>query len=147
MLKDTLQSDMISAMKAKDEVKVRTIRLIKAAILKYETSGADMIVDDAKVIDLIKKEVKQRNDSITQFEAGGRGDLAAVEKAELEVLKQYLPPEMSVEQVTEEVSAILTSINATTKADMGRAMGAVMASMKGRADGTIVRQVVDSLLQ
>ncbi len=147
MLKEQLQKDLIEAMKAHDEVRVRTVRMVKAAIIKYETSGENMVVDDTKVIDLIKKEVKQREDSVEQFEKGGRQDLVQAEKAEIKVLREYLPAEMPYEKVCDEVKEIISEIDATSKADMGKVMGLAMGKLRGRADGSMVRKAVEGLLK
>ncbi|MDP4008105.1 MAG: GatB/YqeY domain-containing protein [Candidatus Peregrinibacteria bacterium] len=146
MLKDTIQSDMINAMKARDEVTVRTLRMVKASIMKYETSAENMVADDAKVIGILKKELKQRQDSIQQFEAGGREDLAISEREELAVLERYLPEEMPREQVIEVAKAVIAQFNATSKADFGKVMGPLMGKLNGQVDGSVVKEVLEELL-
>ena len=91
MLKEQLQKDLIAAMKAKDDATVRTLRMVKTAIMRYETSGADMVADDERIISIFKKERAQRQDSIEQFEKGNREDLASAEKEEIEVIDRKLP--------------------------------------------------------
>ncbi len=146
MLKEQIQADMISAMKAKDEAAVRTLRMVKTAIMKYETSGEDKEADDAQVISIIKKELKQRKDSIAQFEAGGRDDLAASEKEEVPVLEKYLPEELPREQVVAAVKEVIEQVGAESKADFGKVMGPAMGKLKGQVDGAVVKEVVEELL-
>ena len=146
MLKEQLQQDLITAMKAKDEVTVRTLRMVKTAIMKHETSGEGVEADDVKIIGIIKKELKQRKESISQFEAGGRDDLAASEKEEVQVLERYLPEEMPREQVVEVMKEIIGSVGATSKADFGKVMGAAMGILNGQVDGSVVKEVAEELL-
>ena len=146
MLKEQINQDLIVAMKAKDEATVRTLRMVKTAIMKYETSGEAVEIDDAKVISIIKKELKQRKDSIEQFEKGGREDLAASEKEEVPVLEKYLPEELPRDQVVAAVQEVIDQVGATSKADFGRVMGPAMGKLKGRVDGLIVKEVVEELL-
>jgi uncharacterized protein len=146
MLKEQIQADLTDAMRAKDEVTMRTLRMVKTAIMKYETSGEGLEADDAKIISILKKELKQRKDSITQFEAGGREDLAASEKEEVPVLEKYLPEEMPREQVVVAIKEVIEQVGATSKADFGKVMGPAMGKLKGQADGALVKEVVEELL-
>lgn len=146
MLKDQLQQDLLEAMKAKDDATVRTLRMVKTAIMKYETSGEGVEADDEKVISIIKKELKQRKDSIEQFEKGGREDLAASEKEEVPVLEKYLPEELPREQVIAAVQEVIDQVGATSKADFGKVMGPAMGKLKGQVDGSVVKEVVEELL-
>ena len=146
MLKEQIQADLTDAMRAKDEVTMRTLRMVKTAIMKYETSGEGLEADDAKIISILKKELKQRKDSITQFEAGGREDLAASEKEEVPVLEKYLPEEMPREQVVVAIKEGIEQVGATSKADFGKVMGPAMGKLKGQADGALVKEVVEELL-
>ncbi|MBT6068271.1 GatB/YqeY domain-containing protein [Candidatus Peregrinibacteria bacterium] len=141
-----MQADLTDAMRAKDEVTMRTLRMVKTAIMKYETSGEGLEADDAKIISILKKELKQRKDSITQFEAGGREDLAASEKEEVPVLEKYLPEEMPREQVVVAIKEVIEQVGATSKADFGKVMGPAMGKLKGQADGALVKEVVEELL-
>ena len=146
MLKDQIHEDLIAAMKAKDDATMRTLRMVKAGIMKHETSGEGVQADDTKVISIIKKELKQRKDSIEQFEAGGREDLAASEKEEVLVLEKYLPAELPREQVVAAVQAVIDQVGATSKADFGKVMGPVMGKLNGQVDGSVVKEVVEELL-
>lgn len=147
MLKEKIQADLITAMKARDDATVRTLRMVKTAIMRHETSAENMVADDAKIISIFKKERAQREDSIEQFEKGGREDLAKGEREEIEVLKRYLPEEMPYEQVCDEVKKIIAETGASSKADMGKVMGAVMGKLRGQADGSVVRKAVEELLK
>jgi len=146
-LKEQIQADLITSMKAKDEVRTGTLRMVKAAIMKYEVSGENMEATDEVIMDLVKKEVKQRNDAAEGFQQGGNTAMAEKELAEAALLKAYLPEQMSEEQVIEVVKKVLADAGITTKAEMGKAMAAVMPAVKGKADGGMVNRVVASLLQ
>ena len=145
-LKEQLQKDLIESMKSHDEVRTGAIRMIKAAVLKFEVSGEKKVATDEEVLNIIGKEVKQRKDSIEQFKAGGREDLAKVEEAELKVLQTYLPAQMSEEEVLAIAKEVVAATGASSKADIGKVMGALMPKVKGKADGQIVNKVVSSLL-
>lgn len=146
-LKEQINQDLVEAMKAKDEVKVSTLRMVKASVMKFEVSGKEKIEStDEDVMATLKKEAKQRKDSIEQFEKGGREDLAAPERAELAILETYLPEMMGEEQVREVVEATVTEMGATGPQDMGKVMGAAMGKLKGQADGGVVKDMVQKVL-
>ena len=146
-LKNQLQADLIEAMKAKDEVKTSVLRMVKAAILKYEVSGDRKEATDADILNIINKEIKSRKDSVEQFTGGNRMDLADKENAEIKVLEAYMPPQMSEDEVKQVVLEVMNSTGATSKADIGKVMGPVMAKVKGLADGGMVNKIVGSLLK
>ena len=145
-LKEQLQQDLITSMKAKDEVTTGTIRLIKAAILRLETAGEKKVATDEDVIQIIGKEMKQRKDSIEQFEKGNRPELAEKEKLEMAVLEKYLPAQLSEEEIRNIVAEVIASTGATGKSDLGKVMGALMPRTKGKADGGLVNKIVQELL-
>lgn len=146
-LKETLNQNLIAAMKAKEEVKLRTLRMVKAAVMNFEVAGKEKIeAKDEDVLAIIKKEVKKREDSIQQFEQGGRADLATSEREEMEVLKAYLPEMMGEDPLREIVKATVAEMGASGPSDMGKVMGAVMGKVKGQADGAVVRKVVQEVL-
>ncbi len=145
-LKEKLQQDLITSMKAKDEITTGTIRLIKAAILRLETAGEKKIATDEDIIQIMGKEIKQRKDSIEQFEKGNRPELAAKEKLEMAVLEKYLPAQLSEEEIRTIVKEIITSTGATGKSDLGKVMGMLMPRTKGKADGGLVNKIVQELL-
>lgn len=145
-LKEQIQKDMIEAMKAKDEVKVGALRMLKSAVLKFETSGDRKVAEDGDVLAVIGKEVKQRKDAADQFKAGGREDLAEKEEKEAAVLQVYLPAQLSEAEIETLVKEAIAATGATSKKDMGKVMGALMPKVKGKADGGIVNKVVGKLL-
>lgn len=144
-LKDQITEDMKAAMRAKDSERLGTIRLLTAAMKQKEVDER-IELDDAAVIAVIDKMVKQRKDSITAFEQGGRADLAAKEAAELVVLQAYLPARLSAEEVAAEVKAIVTELGAKGPGDMGKVMGAVKAKLAGKADMGQVSAAVKAAL-
>lgn len=147
-LKITLQNDLIEAMKHKDAVKTSAIRMLKAAIMKWEVAGtAKKEATDDVILDLVGKEIKQRKDSIEQFRKGGREDLAIKEEAEIRVLEHYLPAQLSEEEIRNIVQVAIQELSLQGKPEMGRVMGAVMPKVKGKADGSIVRRVVEEALK
>ncbi len=146
-LKQQIQQDMIAAMKAKEEVKVSALRMLKAAVLKFETSGDRKEATDEDILTIIGREVKQRKDAIEGFKTGGRPEMAAQEEAEMVILQAYLPAQMSEEELKKVIQETITDVGATSKADMGKVMGALMPKVKGKADGGLVNKLVGSLLQ
>lgn len=145
-LKQELQQDLITAMKAKDEIRVSALRMVKAAILKFEVSGDRKEATDQDILTIIGKEVKQRKDSIEQFRAGNREDLIGKEEKELAVLQTYLPSQLSEEEITVIVKEVIASTGAKSKTEIGKVMGALMPRVKGRADGALVNKIVNSSL-
>ena len=144
-LKETLSEDMKSAMRAKDSEKLATIRLINAAIKQREVDERIELGDD-QVLSVIEKMIKQRKDSVTQFEAGGRQDLADKEKAEITVLAAYMPAQMSEAEVQAEVAAAVTQAGASGPQDMGKVMAVLKPKLAGRADMTAVSALVKAAL-
>jgi len=144
-IKDRITEDMKSAMRAKDAARLGTIRLLLAA-LKQKEVDERVVLDDAMVIAIVDKLIKQRKDSISQFSAAGRTDLADKETAELAVLEAYLPARLSAEQVASEVAAIVAELDASGPGDMGKVMGAVKARLAGKADMGLVSAAVKQAL-
>jgi uncharacterized protein YqeY len=144
-LKETLSEDMKAAMRAKDSEKLATIRLINAAIKQREVDERIELGDD-QVLSVIEKMIKQRKDSITQFEAGGRQDLADKEKSEITVLAAYMPAQMSEAEVQAEVAAAVTQTAASGPQDMGKVMAVLKPKLAGRADMTAVSALVKAAL-
>ncbi|MFM6986948.1 MAG: GatB/YqeY domain-containing protein [Hydrogenophaga sp.] len=144
-LKQKVNDDVKAAMLAKDTERRDTIRLLTAAIKQKEVDER-IELDDAGVIAVIDKMVKQRKDSIAAFEQGGRADLAAREAAELTVLQAYLPARLSAEEVAAEVKAIVAELGAKGPGDMGKVMGAVKARLAGKADMGQVSAAVKAAL-
>ncbi|MBN2333326.1 MAG: GatB/YqeY domain-containing protein [Deltaproteobacteria bacterium] len=144
-LKEQLTEDMKTAAKAKDKVRLSTIRMVRADIKNKEIALRHELAD-GEIMKLLATLVKQRKESIGQFEKGGRDDLVAKEQAELEVLAAYLPEQLDEAEVEELVKAAIAETGATSKKDMGLVMRTVMARAGGRADGKIVNRLVSSLL-
>lgn len=146
MLTDKIAADMKDAMRAKDAPRLSTLRMLKAAIEYHKIEKKQEALTDADVSSVIKKQIKQRQDSIDGFEKGGRADLVEKEKAELVVLKAYLPEELSLAQIEEVIKATIAELGATTKTDMGKVMKAAQAKLAGRADNRLVSQIVQANL-
>jgi uncharacterized protein YqeY len=144
-LKDRITEDMKTAMRAKDAPRLLTIRGLLAA-LKQKEVDERIVLDDAMVIGIVDKLIKQRRDSITQFGAGGRPDLVDKETAELQVLESYLPQRLSAEQIAAEVAAVVAEVGAAGPGDMGKVMGAVKARLAGKADMALVSAAVKQAL-
>lgn len=140
-----LMDEMKAAMKAREMVKVNAIRGVIAKA-KDVTVNAGKDMTDEAIVQVIAKAVKQREESIAQFETAGRAELAANEKTELEILKVYLPAQLSEEEVAAVVKAAVADLGATSKKDMGRVMKEVMARVKGQADGKLVSKLVGAAL-
>ncbi len=144
-LKEQITEDMKAAMRAKDSGRLATIRLLTAAIKQKEVDER-IDVSDEQVLAIIEKMIKQRKDSISQFEAGGRQDLADIEKAELAILSTYMPAAMSEAEVKAEVAAAVAAVGAAGPQDMGKVMGVLKPKLAGRADMTAVSAMVKAAL-
>ena len=144
-LKDQISEDMKSAMRAKETARLGTIRLLLAAIKQREVDDR-IVLDDAAVIATVEKMIKQRKDSISQFEKAGRDDLVAVESAEMTILQAYLPAQMSDAEVQAAVAAAIASTGATGPQDMGKVIGALKAQLAGKADMGKVSGLVKAAL-
>ena len=136
-LKDQITEDMKTAMRAKDAPRLLTIRGLLAACKQREVDER-IVLDDAAVVAIIDKLVKQRKDSITQFTAGNRHDLVEKEAAELQVLEGYLPQRLGADEIAAQVAAIVTELGASGPGDMGKVMGAVKTRLAGKADMGLV---------
>ncbi len=141
---ERLDSDLKEAMRAKDATTLGVLRMLKSA-LKYtaiEKSGAEAELSDAEAAQVIRKQAKQRQDSIESFEKGGRAELAAKEKKELSILQSYLPQPMTGDELSKVVRETIAEIGATSKAQMGAVMKALQAKVAGRAGGKTLSQEV-----
>ena len=148
-LKEKITSDMKEAMKAGDTLRRDTLRLIDSAIknVEIEKQKRETGLSDEEVLEVLGRAVKQRQDSIRQFEAGGRPDLAENEKVELEIIVPYLPAQLSQAEIALVVDEIFAAAGQVTAADLGKIMGQAMARLKGKADGNVVREIVKSKLE
>ena len=144
-LKTQLTEDMKTAMRAKDQVSLSTIRLINAAIKQFEVDERTE-ADDAKVISILTKMVKQRKDSAKIYIEAGRQDLADKENAEIEILNRYLPQMMSAEEIKTAVEAAVAETGASGMADMGKVMGVLKTRLAGKADMGEVNKILKAAL-
>jgi uncharacterized protein YqeY len=144
-LKDQITEDMKTAMRAKDSERLGTIRLLLAACKQKEVDER-VVLDDAAVVAIVDKLIKQRKDSIEAYEKADRKDLADKEKSELLVLQAYLPQRLSAEEVLAEVKAIVAELGAKGPGDMGKVMGAVKAKLAGKAEMSAVSAAVKAAL-
>jgi hypothetical protein len=132
-LKERLNEDMKAAMRAKDSARLTAIRMLLAAVKQKEVDER-IVVDDAQVVAIVDKLIKQRKDSIEQFGRAGRTDLVDKEKFELDVLSAYLPAQASADEVAAEIDAAIAAVGAAGPQDMGKVMGVLKAKLAGRAD-------------
>ena len=147
-IQERIDSDLKEAMRAKDTTKLAVLRMLKSA-LKYAAiakPGAEAELSDAEATQVIRKQAKQRQDSIESFEKGGRADLAEKEQKELSILNDYLPQAMSPDVVEQTVRDAIAEVGATSKAQMGAVMKAVQAKVAGRVDGKTLSQEVSRQL-
>ena len=144
-LKDQITEDMKSAMRAKETARLGAIRLLLAAIKQREVDER-IVVDDAGIIATVEKMIKQRKDSISQFEKAGRDDLVAIEVGEMTILQAYLPAQLSDAEVEAAVAAAVASTGATGPQDMGKVIGALKAQLAGKADMGKVSGLVKAAL-
>jgi uncharacterized protein YqeY len=145
-LKQQIIADMTAAMKAQDAARTSTLRMVKAAITNREKEGGGELTDE-DVQKLLRSQVKQRRDSVEQFERGGRQELAEKEKAEIAIIETYLPQAASQEEIDQAVAAAIAETGASSMKDMGGVMKAVMAKLAGKnADGKAVSETVKAKL-
>ncbi|SNX28032.1 hypothetical protein SAMN06295945_0351 [Polynucleobacter meluiroseus] len=144
-LKDQISEDMKSAMRAKEVLRLGTIRLLMAAIKQREVDER-IVVDDAGVLAIVEKLIKQRKDSISQFEKAGRDDLVAIEAGEMAILVTYLPEQLADAEVEAAVAAAVAATNATGPQDMGKVIGVLKAQLAGKADMGKVSGLVKAAL-
>ncbi len=148
-LKEKITADLKDAMRSGNTLLRDTLRLIDSAIKnsEIEKKKRETGLSDEEVLEVISRAVKQRQDSIRQFEEGGRADLAEQERAELELLMPYLPAQLSKEAIAEIIADVIAKSGATGVADLGKVMGQAMGRMKGEADGNVVREIVKEMLE
>lgn len=140
-----IESDFITAYKAKEQDRVSVLRMLKTS-LKNKQVELQRDPDEAEVLDLVAKQVKQRQESIDQFKQAGRDELAEKEAIEMAILKDYLPEPLSAEEVERVVDETIANLNAEGMKDMGKVMGAITAAYKGRIDGKALSALVRSKL-
>ncbi len=146
-LEQKVMADMKDAMKSKNEAELRGLRAIKAEIIKAKTEpGAGGEVSSDKEVSLLQKMMKQRRDSLDIYRQQNREDLARKEEEEMAVIEKFLPKQLSPEELTEEIKAVITETGASSPADMGKVMGAANKKLAGRADGKAIAAIVKQLL-
>jgi hypothetical protein len=145
-LEDKISQDYVQAMKARDSFTSSVLSFLRAQIMNVKVDKRLEKVPDEEVISVIKKQAKQRLDSITQFKAGGRTDLAEKEEKELVILKNYLPPEMPAEKLKNIIEEVILASNATSVKDMGRVMKEVLSRTAGHADNQTISALVKERL-
>lgn len=145
MLKEKLMEDLKNSMKEKKVVRKNVIQMVRAAILQIEKDKG-IEVDDNKILEIIAKEVKTRNDSLADFEKGGREDLVKEAKEEISILSEYLPKQLTKEELKEKITKIIEDLGATSMKDMGMVMKEAKAQIGTAADGRSINEVVKELL-
>ncbi len=144
-LKDKLMADLKTAMKEKEKVKKAVITMIRASVKQYEVDNREEI-DDEGIIEIVAKQMKQKKDAIEEFKKGDRPDLVKLTEEEMEILLEYLPKQLSKEEVEAIISETIEEVGAKDPKDMGKVMGALMPKVKGKADGKLVSQIVKDKL-
>ncbi|PZV13461.1 MAG: glutamyl-tRNA amidotransferase [Leptolyngbya sp.] len=148
-LKERISDDIKLAMKAQDKIRLETVRNIKKVILEKESairpSGQESLTEEQE-IEIVVQLAKQRRDSIAQYQQAGRTDLANQEAQELTILEEYLPKQLSDDEISQTIETIISQVGATSAKDMGKVMGAAMQQLKGKADGKKVQEMVKSKL-
>ena len=148
-LNDQLAEDLKQAMKARDAVRLRTIRSLRAAIKEKEIAerhGGEAHLSEEEYLAVVQKQAKQRRDAIEQFEQAGREDLASAERDELAVIETYLPQQLGDDEIRKVVEEIVAATGASSMRDMGKVMGAAMQQLRGRADGRRINEIARELL-
>ncbi|RXT14829.1 GatB/YqeY domain-containing protein [Ammoniphilus sp. CFH 90114] len=145
-LLDKLNDELKQAMKDKDKLKLSVIRMVKSSIKNEEINQQGKELTEDQVLTLVNRELKQRRDSLQEFENAGREDLAEQTRAEIEVLLTYLPTQLTEEEIRQIVQESVEQVGATSKKDLGKVMGAIMPKVKGKADGNLVNKIVQELL-
>ncbi|MDB4868233.1 MAG: GatB/YqeY protein [Cohnella sp.] len=144
-LAERLNEDMKQAMKSGEKSRLSTIRLVRAAIKNQEIELRRPL-DDSDVIQVVSRELKQRRDSLQDFQRAGRDDLVANVSSEIDIISQYLPEQLTEEEIKVIVKQTMQETGASSKADLGKLMGVLMPKVKGRADGKLVNQIVQQSL-
>lgn len=145
-LKEKINEDLKNAMKSGDKLRLETIRSIRALILEFEKSGTSQNLTTEIEISMLTSAAKKRKDSIKQYQKANRLDLAAKEEAELNIINEYLPKQLSADELYTEIKKIADEISAKSKADFSRLMPLAAKTLKGKADGKAIKEVVEKIL-
>lgn len=145
MITDTIKKQIVEAMKAKDELRVSTLKLLSSALYNAQIKKREKL-SETEELEIVRREAKQRKDAIEAYEKAGAKERAEKENKELQILQEYLPKDLSDEELGKIVDEVISSIEATDMKDMGKAIGAVLGKCKGQADGKKVSEMVRSKL-
>jgi uncharacterized protein YqeY len=145
-LLDRLNDDMKQAMKSKEKDKLSVLRMLKAALQNEAIKLGKSQLSEDEELTVLSRELKQRKDSLQEFENAGRADLVEKTKAEMEIVQLYMPKQLTEEELLEIVKQTIAEVGASSKADMGKVMGAIMPKVKGKADGSLVNKLVQQQL-
>lgn len=145
-LKEKINEDLKEALKSGDKVRLQTVRSIRALILEFEKSGSDKEFDEEEEIKLLSSAAKKRKESIEQYKNAGRNDLAQNEEAELKIVMGYLPEQLDEKEIETKIKEIAKELGVETKTDFGKLMSAAMKELKGKADGKVVKSIVEKVL-
>ena len=144
-LREQLESDIKDSMRSRNQSRLETLRFLKSQIQLVEKNQLKEL-DEAGLLDVVAKQVKERRESLTMFEQGNRSDLAERESIALEILQEYLPEQLTQDELTNLIKKVIEEVGATTSSDKGKIMGRLMPQIKGKADGTQVNTIVTELL-
>ena len=145
-MREKLEDDIRQSMRDRNQVRLDALRFLKSAVQAAEKTGGESL-DDARMVDVVAKQVNDRRESIRMFQEGNRTDLVAKESAELQVLEEYLPPQMSREDLESLIQELVSQVGATSIRDKGKLMSRLMPQVKGKADGAIVNELATQILE
>ena len=145
-MREKLEDDIRQSMRDRNQVRLDALRFLKSAVQAAEKTGGESL-DDVRMLDVVAKQVNDRRESIRMFQEGNRTDLVAKESAELQVLEEYLPPQMSRVELESLIQDLVSRVGATSIRDKGKLMGRLMPQVKGKADGAIVNELATQILE
>ena len=145
-MRDKLEDDIRQSMRDRNQARLDALRFLKSAVQAAEKTGGESL-DDARMVDVVARQVNDRRESIRMFQEGNRTDLVSKESAELQVLEEYLPPQMTREELESLIQELVSQVGATSIRDKGKLMGRLMPQVKGKADGAIVNELATQILE
>ena len=145
-MREKLEDDIRQSMRDRNQARLDALRFLKSAVQAAEKTGGESL-DDTRMLDVVAKQVNDRRESIRMFQEGNRTDLVAKESAELQVLEEYLPPQMTREELESLIQELVSQVGATSIRDKGKLMGRLMPQVKGKADGAIVNELATQILE
>lgn len=145
-LKEKINNDLKEAMKMQDKLTLNVVRSLRAAILEFEKSGSNKELSPDIEIAILSSASKKRKEAIEQYEKAGRLDLAEIEKNELSIIQKYLPEQLSEDEILAKIKELASEIGASSKADFGKLMPLAIKNLKGKADGDLIRKLVEKIL-